>query len=128
VLIDGRSMEPAELAFGIPLSPGIHTLSVSASGYVSQQQKFSVTAGSTHILQVRLNPDAPGSGQLHVYSYPWARIFIDGEFKGNSPTPKPLVLSEGTHTLRLEREGFAPYEKSVEIIDGQIVREKIRLE
>ncbi len=48
-----------------------------------------------------------------------SRVLIDGEDAGPSPLPQEVPLDLGRHAIRVEHEGFAPYEDSVEIV-GQI--------
>ena len=69
-----------------------------------------------------------GIGLLHIHSYPWAEIYIDGSYQGTTPTPKPLSLPEGEHTVELKREGFKPYSGPVTIIRDEQTRIKVQLE
>ena len=69
-----------------------------------------------------------GIGLLHIHSYPWAEIYIDGSYQGTTPTPKPLSLPEGEHTVVLKREGFKPYSGPVTIIRDEQTRIKVHLE
>jgi hypothetical protein len=58
---------------------------------------------------------------LVVNSRPWGRVVIDGEPVGNTPQPA-IELSPGMHTLRIERDGYAPYEDQVSILSRDTVR------
>jgi Serine/threonine protein kinase len=69
-----------------------------------------------------------GIGLLHIHSYPWAEIYIDDIFQGTSPTPKPLSLPEGEHTMVLKREGFKPHSETVYIFRDEEKRIKVQLE
>ena len=69
-----------------------------------------------------------GIGLLHIHSYPWAEIYIDDIFQGTSPTPKPLSLPEGEHTVVLKREGFKPHSETVYISRDEEKRIKVQLE
>jgi serine/threonine protein kinase len=60
-------------------------------------------------------------GVLVVNSRPWGRVVIDGEPVGNTPQPA-IELSPGMHTLRIERDGYAPYEDQVSILSRDTVR------
>ena len=52
---------------------------------------------------------------------PWGQLFIDGRPVGNTPKAN-LAVPAGTHTVRVVREGFEPFERTVEIGPGQVVR------
>lgn len=64
-------------------------------------------------------PAAPGT--LAVASRPWGRLLVDGRPMGNTPKPA-LSLSAGRHTVRIERDGFLPFEQTVRIRSGQTLR------
>jgi serine/threonine protein kinase len=69
-----------------------------------------------------------GIGSLHIYSYPWAEIYVDDSYQGTSPTPKPISLPEGKHTVLLKREGFKPDSETVDISPDEAKRMKVQLE
>jgi len=52
----------------------------------------------------------------------WARIYLDGEFRGERPVHRE-ELPPGTHTLRLERPGFVPADTTFTLHAGQNVIE-----
>lgn len=61
-------------------------------------------------------PSAPG--QLFINSRPWGRVYVDGEFVGNTPQAG-LTIAAGVHTIRVVREGFEPYEAEIQITSGR---------
>jgi len=61
-------------------------------------------------------PQVPG--QLFINSRPWGRVYIDGEFVGNTPQAG-LTIAAGVHSLRVVRDGFEPYEAEIEIFSGR---------
>jgi hypothetical protein len=56
--------------------------------------------------EAQASPSLPGSGTLQINSRPWARIWVDGGFVGNTPQ-RALQLHAGHHTVRLVNETFA---------------------
>ncbi|HWP37422.1 MAG TPA: protein kinase [Gemmatimonadales bacterium] len=52
----------------------------------------------------------------------WARIYVDGEFRGERPVHRE-DLPPGTHTLRLERPGFFPADTTLALQVGPNVVE-----
>ncbi len=52
---------------------------------------------------------------------PGAAVAVDGAPVGTTPLAAPIPLDLGTHTLTVRKEGFDPFEKSVEIAGGGLV-------
>jgi serine/threonine-protein kinase len=134
VSIDGRPVSAQDLARGISLSGGKHQLSAEAAGFDSYRQTLTVDPTTTQVVAVALKEIVKsiviqkGIGSLHVHSYPWAEIYIDGQFRGNTPTAQPLALAQGPHRLMLKQAGYRTYEETVEIKDGELARVKVKLE
>ncbi len=53
---------------------------------------------------------------------PGASIIVDGKPRQDFPLLDPLRVSAGTHTVRLFKEGFQPFEKSIDVAGGQSVK------
>ena len=60
-------------------------------------------------------------GRLFVNAVPWGNVYLDGQLLGTVPL-KDVPVWPGTHSLRVEREGFQPYERTFEIGSGQQLR------
>ncbi|HEX9729084.1 MAG TPA: serine/threonine-protein kinase [Gemmatimonadales bacterium] len=63
----------------------------------------------------------PPPGALFVNARPWGVIFLDGTEIGNTPKAN-LAVAAGQHTLRIEREGFTPFERVIQIRSGEPLR------
>lgn len=61
-------------------------------------------------------PLAPG--QLFINSRPWGRVYIDGDFIGNTPQAG-VTIAAGVHTIRVVRDGFETYEAEINISSGR---------
>ena len=53
---------------------------------------------------------------LHQGRAVWANVSVDGKHHG--ATPVSLELPEGRHSVRVERDGFAPQERPIEVSPG----------
>lgn len=49
-----------------------------------------------------------------------ATIYVDGEERGVTPRPDVLVVSPGTHEVRIEGSGYWPYRASVIVPGGEV--------
>jgi hypothetical protein len=114
-------------AHGKRVRPGHASVAVSAGG-----------SGAQNILAVEQNarkaasnspkPVKTGTGLLHVYTYPWANLSIDNIFEGTTPTPHPISLAAGEHSLMVQRDGYKSYSGTVHVYEGDTTRIKIQLE
>jgi hypothetical protein len=67
------------------------------------------------------------SGRVEIEaSAPGARVSVDG--RGAGQAPQNLELRAGSHTIRVEREGYEPFEREVQVIPGRTFRLAARLE
>jgi len=70
-------------------------------------------------------PTAPAAtvetGRLFVNASPWGQLFVDGVAAGNTPKAN-LPVAAGSHTLRIVREGFETWERTVQVGSGEAVR------
>ena len=58
---------------------------------------------------------------LFVSSRPWGVLYIDDRRIGNTPKVN-LSIAPGTHVLRIERDGYAAFERVIEIRSGAELR------
>ncbi|HEV2752094.1 MAG TPA: protein kinase [Gemmatimonadales bacterium] len=60
-------------------------------------------------------------GRLFVNATPWGQVFVDNELIGNTPRVG-VPITSGTHRVRVSRDGFEPFERTVQVGPGQDVR------
>ena len=128
VYIDGKPVPNRSLLAGRQLPIGKHQVMAQANGYETYQQTVTIESRLTRSIAISLFPLEKGTGFLHVYSYPWAQVYVDFTMVGTSPTPNPIPLIEGEHTLQLKHDGFKKYEESVLVLKGQTTRIQVNLE
>lgn len=61
------------------------------------------------------------TGKLFIAATPWAELSIDGRLVGNTPRAN-LEIPVGTHRLRLQRDGFLPYDTTIVVATGATIR------
>jgi len=67
-------------------------------------------------------PAAPARpGLLIVNATPWGQLFVDNQLVGNTPRGN-LSITAGQHVVRVQREGFEPFERTIEVAPGETVR------
>jgi len=86
---------------------------------VRQATRPRSTRPSTPAPAVTAAPEVPQApGELFINSRPWGRVYVDGEFVGNTPQAG-LTIAAGVHTIRVIRDGFETYEAEIEIFSGR---------
>jgi serine/threonine protein kinase len=126
--VDEKEVSLQDIINGKSVKPGLHAVSASAPGYESYQSAINLEPGVKQILDISLTQTEKGAGLLHVYSYPWAELYVDGVSQGTTPTAKPLSFPEGDHEIQLRRDGFKTYSKTVNLEKGQVTHVKIDLQ
>ncbi|HEX4629244.1 MAG TPA: PEGA domain-containing protein [Gemmatimonadales bacterium] len=58
---------------------------------------------------------------VSVNAIPWGSVYVDGRPIGNTPQID-VALPPGTHRLRVERDGFRPYDRMIALAPGQRLR------
>jgi serine/threonine protein kinase len=60
-------------------------------------------------------------GKLFVNASPWGQVFVDGTLVGNTPKAN-LAVAAGSHTIRVVRDGYETWERTVQVGAGESVR------
>jgi len=76
----------------------------------------SLALAETHVGRVLVTVDVPG-----------AEITVDGEPAGRSPFSEPFYAEPGDRLVRIQKDGYEPYEKSQAIEPGRTTQLKIAL-
>ncbi|ASJ02995.1 hypothetical protein A3L09_06850 [Thermococcus profundus] len=119
IYLDGNltSVKGGEIL--LPLTPGSHSVKVAMNGYHLYETSVSIKAGEEIDIKATLIPMTP-TGTLRITSTPsGAAVFLNGTFIGL--TPLSLNLSAGLYTIRVSKDGYEDYSKSVEIKGGEEV-------
>jgi serine/threonine protein kinase len=128
VSMDGKDVSLQEIMTGKSVKAGLHDITASAPGYEPYQNTISLEPGVKQIMDISLTQTEKGAGLLHVYSYPWSDLYVDGALQGTTPTAKPLSFPEGEHDIQLRRQGYKTYSKTVSLVKSQVTRIQVDLE
>lgn len=105
------------------MRPGSYDLAVDAAGYHPYREQLTVNDDDAQIVQIILQP-LPG--KLTITSTPpGAKISIDGEIVGETPTTD-LAVEAGAHTLELKSERYRPLATDLEV-QGRAIRQQLDL-
>jgi NADH:ubiquinone oxidoreductase subunit 3 (subunit A) len=119
---------PIALDVVVPVASGAHTLRVTVAGRAITERRVEVAPGAT-LVEVDATRDAPvpaGAGRLEVAVDVAAQVLVDGTRLG-AGTRVGGPLGAGTHRVRVEAEGYLPYESTVAVEAGQRTRLEVSL-
>ena len=116
VSIDGRLIHEGSTPLRVgPLAASKHRVKVEADGYLTNQRAIVLEEDET--LRVRFDLK-PLPTRLTLESVPGgARVHVDGKFVDETPL-RVSDLSPGKHLLRLEKEGYQPWQGNVTLTEG----------
>ncbi len=142
----GRSSVPAALPTRAAASPpatvspppaGLPAPGASSAARDTERPSPSVAAPAAAAAPTRSAPvrtpvapaaPAPAGVERHaepallsVNAIPWGSVYLDGRPIGNTPQID-LAVPPGTHRLRVERNGFRPYDRVIQVAPGQRLR------
>jgi len=66
-------------------------------------------------------------GTLEIITYPWAMVFIDDKYVGETPRFKNISLPAGEHKIYLMNPYLKPYTEKIEIVPGKTITKRISL-
>jgi len=66
-------------------------------------------------------PPPPQPGMLVVNASPWGQLYVDNRLVGNTPRGN-LSVTAGQHLVRVQREGFETFERTVTVAPGETIR------
>ena len=66
-------------------------------------------------------PSSARPGRLFINATPWGRIYVDDVLVGNTPKGA-LPVMPGTHRVRIMRDGYAPFERTIGVASGKDLR------
>jgi hypothetical protein len=116
ISIDGSSepgwVTPYSSAISRPA--GTHQVVISKEGYGDYQQFVNLEGGKTARVDAQLSQ---ATGEVVVMTAPpGLEVWIDGKSLGSSPVH--VTLTAGNHKYTVKRQGWEPYEGTVNVRSG----------
>ena len=142
ITLDGRRQASRQFT----ARPGSHELRIEASGFEPMTRRIDVAAGDRQTVAFERRsrtsttaaktpvqtssrqegPSNQGLGTLRLIVAPPAAVYIDGASKGQQSRVQEELLP-GTHTLRIERDGWSTKDTVVTVSAGQTATIRIQL-
>lgn len=125
VIVDGTERGTTDIggSFEFFMFPGSYALTVSKTGYLTENRALEVSERGTNQLQVELRRNA---GDLVLQTEPGdARIMLNRQdFTGEGR----IELAPGRYRLEVEKQNYEPYNETIEIKLNEELQRNIELE
>ena len=120
VVVTAEVQEVGSLRAGVDrtLPSGHYTVVARAADHLPARITTEVLPGVTTVLDFKLEP---ATGFLYVVSHPWGEAYLDGQRIGYT-TIAALEVETGAHRLRIQRDGYVPFDTIVTIHGDQRLR------
>lgn len=115
---DGTEIASTDASTPMRLPLGRHALHIEAPGFVAVDREVVVREDASSALRVILEAIPVPTGRLLVDTGAIAaRVLVDGTARAS--TPARVSLEVGPHRVRVEADGYRPWEGDVEIAEGR---------
>jgi len=116
VKVDGREVGTGPSLGPLMLGPGDHEVEVSRPGYQDVRRSVQLVSGAEVAETFNLVAE-PGHLALRTNA-DGASVLVDGKEVGKTPLASALALQAGRHVVTVERSGYEPAERSVDVTAG----------
>ena len=117
VFIDGKEVGEIPL-YNLKVKAGNHKMKVEKDSFLPEKDEYQFTLNEEEMLTMNISMKRYSTYNL-TSDPPYCQVIVDGEKAGT--TPLKLVLIEGSHTIRMEKEGYFAQEQGV---DTDLVKEE----
>jgi hypothetical protein len=122
-VLDGKADTACTTPCSFQVTRGRHTLTLSQAGFHLERREVTVESDS---LDIRI-PLRPVLGTVMLSTDPpGATVTVDGKARYGQ-TPLTLQLPPGPHVIVVTKEGLGSAQKTVQVEDDTIHREKITI-
>ncbi len=113
IIVDDEEVGSSPLSDPLVLGPGSYEIKGSAKGFSEKSKR--ITLASREIKTVTLKLEKLSSWIRVEASQDEAEVYLDDELLGTTPFQEKLEVAPGSHTIRIEKQG---YESSVQTVDA----------
>lgn len=112
IYVDSLKIDTTPLKNPIKILSGGHKLKLIHPDYPQYMDIIYVPANDTLLINVNLDTLA---AYLHCNVYPWGNIYLNNQFKGQTPLNSPIILSPGNYQLEIRNPKLKPYAEIIKV-------------
>ncbi len=125
IYIDSAKIQTTPLEDHISLLAGPHELTLRHPEYPPYTRTIEIKPGQEMLVSVDLDTLI---GYLECLLYPWGNVFINNEFKGQTPLPRPIRLLPGRHLLTIKNDNYGKIDEFIQIDKKDTLKYKFNFE
>lgn len=124
VFIDSIKIDTTPLKELYRLTSGEHVLQLKHPQYPDYRSILNIPENDTLLISVNLDTLV---GFFTCNVFPWGDIYINEDFKGQTPLNKPIILKPGKHVLEVKNPGYKIYKSEISITKSDTLKKTLKL-
>jgi hypothetical protein len=124
VFIDSLFIDTTPVKEPYKILAGQYLLQLQHPDY--PEYKSSITVAGNDTLKINVNLHSL-VGYLICNVFPWGDIYINDNFKGQTPLNRPIILEPGKHILEVKNPGYETEKSEIFIEKSDTLRMTIKL-
>jgi serine/threonine protein kinase len=112
IYINGRKVNTTPLVDFINLNPGTYRLKLVHPDFPAYERRIKISSDKLENINISFKDIA---GYLDCKVYPWAEIYINDEYKSQTPLREPILLMPGKYKLTLKNPQYGSFSEMITI-------------
>ncbi len=124
VFVDADSVGTIPPALTLPVLAGAHDIRLTNPEFPEFTTEVNVPAGQTEEVRVTLWSLV---AKLDITVLPWAQIYVDDEYVGDTPLAESIILHPGMRKLVLKHPQLGEWETTLVVSEGELLKRSYNL-
>ncbi len=107
VYVDSIKIDTTPMEEAAALTPGEHRIRLQHPNFPTYMKKIRINPGQEVVIAVDLDTLF---GYFSCNIFPWGDVYIDGDFKGQTPFAGALAVAPGNHALVVKNQQYGSVE------------------
>ncbi len=116
VYIDSIKIDSTPLKEFYNVQSGRHEIKLVHPDFPAFIKIINLSSNEVFNLKVNLENEF---GKIDFQIYPWGEVYIDGKFFGQTPIQKQIMLTPGTHLIRLKNPAYSEFSEKILVKQGE---------
>jgi len=124
VLLDSIIIDTTPFKEPYKILVGKYSLQLQHPEY--PQYKSTITISENDTFNININLDNL-VGYFICNVFPWGDIYINNDYKGQTPLNRPIILNPGRHILEVKNPGYENHKNEIEIVKSDTLKMTVKL-